>query len=84
MGKTQYTNLREVDELQTNIMRFVDLWVHEKKTTVPLKEIIRYMSNEGIKSFTTIKAIGVLIKKGYIRRSEEISNKTYFVQLRRV
>lgn len=82
--KTTYTNLSELSDLQTSIMKFVDLWTHEKKTTTPLKEIIIHMNKNGVKHYTTIKAIQVLLKKGYIRRSFEISNKTSFVQLRRV
>lgn len=84
MSKTFYVSLAEVNELQTNIMAFVDLWVHEEKTPIPLKEIISKMEINGTKNFTTIKAINVLIKKGYIRRAYTISNKTTFVQLRRV
>lgn len=83
-GKTEYTNLREINDTQTRIMQFVDLWVHDKKTTVPLRWIIVQMEKAGTKDQTTIKAVRVLLKKGYIRRSAMISNKTYFVQLRRV
>jgi hypothetical protein len=65
-------------------MQFVDIWVHMEKTPVPLNEIIARMQADGIKSFTTINAINSLLKKGYIRRALTISNKTFFVQLRRV
>lgn len=84
MPKTRYTNLSDVNELQTNIMKFVDIWVRSEKTPIPLKEIILNMTSSGVKSPTTIKAIGALLKKGYIRRAVTISNKTTFVQLRRV
>ena len=63
-------------------MKVVDSWVHRKKTPIPLKEIITKMTREGIKDFTAIKSINVLVKKGYIRRAYPITNKTYFVQLR--
>ena len=82
--QTQYTNLQEINELQTNIMKFLDLWVHKEKTPIPLKEIIAKMTSDGVKNFTTIKAIGALLKKRYIRRAHMISNKSYFVMLRRV
>lgn len=82
--KTTYTNLSELNELQTSIMKYIDYWVHEKKTTTPLQEIIKQMEKNGTKNFTTIKAINVLLRKGYIRRSAEISNRTSFVQLRRI
>lgn len=79
-----YTSLSEVNDLQTKIMTFVQLWVHEKKTPIPLREIISEMENKGVKNFTTIKAINILLKKGYIRRGYAISNKTFFVQLRSI
>jgi hypothetical protein len=79
-----YIDLNEINKLQTKIMRCIDLWVHKEKTPIPLKEIIVRMTNEGVGHETTIKALGALIKKGYIRRSYTISNKTYFVMLRTV
>lgn len=85
MPNTTYTNLSEVNDLQKGIMIFIEKWVHEKKTPIPLKEIIGCMESESkIKSYTTIKALNELLKKGYIRRAYTISNKTFFVQLRRV
>lgn len=84
MTKTIYIKLSELSDLQEDIMRYVDIWVHTEKTPIPLKEIIENMKARGIKDQTTIKAIRVLLVKGYIRRSNEISNKTSFVQLRRV
>lgn len=83
-NKTVYFNLSEINELQTDIMKFIDIWAHNNKTPIPLKLIIDEMTRESIKKPTTIKAIGVLLRKGYIRRANTISNKTYFVQLRRV
>ena len=65
-------------------MKYIDWWVHEKKTTVPRKEIIDNMTKDGIGRETTIKSINVLLKKGYIRRAIVISNKSYYVQLRSV
>lgn len=82
--KTTYVNHSEINELQIKIMQAIDIWAHEQKTPIPLKEIIYRMTMQGIKDFTTIKALKVLLNKGYIRRSSEISNKSAFVQLRRV
>lgn len=65
-------------------MKFVDFWVHEKKTPIPLKEIIIAMTKENIDKNTTIYSLKILLKKKYIRRAVTISNKTTFVQLRRV
>jgi hypothetical protein len=82
--KTVYTNLSEINDLQTAIMRFVDNWARVEKTPIPLREIINGMTMQGIHDFTTIKAIKVLLNKGYIRRAIVISNKSSFVQLRGV
>ena len=84
MQKTVYIHLNELNELQTRIVHFINEWVHKKKTQVPLKEIISYMKQEGVIEPTVIKSIGVLLKKGYIRRSYHPSNKTFFTQLRTV
>ena len=81
---TTYTSLSELNDTQTTIMTYISWWVNEKKTTVPLKEIIDNMIQEGIKKDTTVKALQVLLKKGYIRRAVVISNKSYFVQLRSI
>ena len=80
--QTVYVNLNELNDLQTRIVMFINIWVHEKKTQVPLKEIISTMKQEGVLETTTIKSIGVLLRKGYIRRSYHPSNKTLFTQLR--
>jgi len=84
MSKSIYIEQRELNELQKNIMRFIDLWAHEKKTPIPLGEIIAQMKGEGIKDFTTANAVDSLLRKRYIRRAITISNKTTFVQLRRI
>lgn len=84
MPNTVYINLHDINELQTKIMQFVDKWVHEEKSPVPQREIVIAMKLIGTKDFTVINAINSLLKKGYIRRAITISNKTYYVQLRRV
>jgi len=84
MPNTKYVNLYEVNELQTKIMQFIDEWVHQEKSPVPQKEIIIKMSSIGTKNFTTVNAINSLLRKGYIRRAVTISNKTFYVMLRRI
>ena len=81
---TKYINLKDINELQENIVKFIDWWVHEKKTIIPRKEIIDKLLSDGNKKPTIINAINVLLKKGYIRRGVGTSNKTYYVQLRRL
>ena len=82
MSKTVYVSLSELSQHQTKAMRHIETWVHEEKTPAPLTEIIKNMSNEGISKNTTVKALYILIEKGYIRRAYTVTNKTFFVQLR--
>lgn len=84
MSHTVYISVNEINKLQTDIMHFVDRWVREQKTPVPQKEIIICMKDAGIKDFTTINALNSLLHKGYIRRAYTISNKTFYVMLRKV
>lgn len=86
MPNTTYASLSEINGLQTDIMRFIDSWVHQKKTPTPLKEIMIYTIGTGIKKPTTVKAISSLLQKGYIRRTINGggNSKTAFVQLRRI
>ncbi len=82
--ETVYTNLYDITELQQKIMRFIDYWVHVEKTPIPQKEIICQMEQRGQKSDAVIYSLRELLKYGYIRRAETISNKTFYVQLRRL
>ena len=84
MAGTVYVNLTELTDLQTNIMKFVDWWVHEEKTPVPQRNIIKKMLSEGVNDFTTVGAIKGLLLKGYLRKATMVSHKTRYVQLRRV
>ena len=75
-----YVPLRDINELQTDIMLFIEYWVHVEKTPIPLKEIIKDMKIKGVKEYTAVNAINALLHKGYIRRAVVTSNKTYYVQ----
>ena len=65
-------------------MRFIDYWCHVEKTAIPQSSIIEEMKVRNQKSFTVVNALNGLLKLGYIRRAETISNKTYYVQLRKI
>jgi len=65
-------------------MYIIDDWVHRKKTPIPLKTVITEMDKLKVNKDTTVYSLKILVKKGYIRRAYTISNKTFFVQLRRV
>lgn len=84
MLRTVYTSFSEINALQTEIMKFVGYWVHEKKTPTPRKEIIKNMQLKGVNMPTTRNALYALLRKGYIRESVAISNKTTYVALRSI
>lgn len=79
---TKYTNIKDINELQENIVKFIKCWVHEQKTPIPRSEIIKKLMSDGSKKPTIINAINILLSKGYIRRGIGTSNKTYYVLLR--
>lgn len=88
-NKSGWVDLYGINELQTEIMEFVDWWVRAKKTPIPQKEIIDKMHKQGVKDFTTVNALKSLKKKGYIRLADpramgKPGNQTFYVQLRRV
>jgi len=82
--KTTYTNLYEITELQQKIMRFVDYWVHVEKSPIPQRKILEEMKSRSQKGSTVVHALNGLLRLGYIRRAIAISNKTFYVQLRRL
>jgi hypothetical protein len=84
MPKTEYTNLYDITQAQFDIMIFVDHWAREKKTPVPQKEIVSDAEARGVGLPTILHSLKGLLIKGYLRRAIIISNKSYYVQLRRV
>lgn len=83
-SKTVWFSLSDLNDLQIDIMDIIDTWAYSHKKPISLKLIMSRMKRKKIIPATTIKSIEVLLKKGYIRRANTISNKTFFVQLRRV
>lgn len=65
-------------------MRFIEWWVHNKKTPIPLKAIVAEMKRQGVKEPATVYALKQLTAKKYLRRAIIISNTRSYVQLRRV
>jgi hypothetical protein len=81
---TVYRDLFVINKLQTDIMVYVQDWANRHKTPVSQKDIISHMKIAGIKEPATVYALNALMGKGYIRRAYIISNKTFYVQLRRI
>ena len=82
--KTVYTNLLAITDLQQAIVRYIDYWVHVEKTPISQKYIIEEMIRRGKKSSAVMHSLNGLLRQGYIRRTEPLSNSTSYVQLRRL
>ena len=81
---TEYYPFFEITELQTEIMKFVVLWVREKKRPVPHKNIVQNFIS-GKRPLTIDNAIHALIVKGYIRKTVMgKKNQSFYVQLRTI
>ncbi len=79
-----FTALNELSKFQTYVMEFVQYWVREEKTPVPLKEIKKHMKTQGVNDPSIRDAVRALIKKGYIRKSASLSNIRKYVQIRSI
>ena len=84
MSETVYVDLSDINSLQRDIMTFVQVWVKERKTPVPHRETLDAMEKLGVKVPTTIKAVGALLRKGYLRRAVTMGNKSFYVQIRSI
>lgn len=86
MAKTKYSPFDEITILQRKIMIFIDRWVREKNTPIPLKEILKELTKEKIPAITITGSVESLRHKGYIRRAyvESGGNRTFYVQLRSI
>ena len=84
MVKTKYSPFEEINELQKEVMTFIDKWVRTEKTPVPRQQIMKEFIARKVPRITIEWAIGALLRKGYIRRAYSGSNKTFYVQLRNI
>lgn len=77
--------MRDINALQTNIMIFVKDWGRKINAPVPQKEIIRFMTINGVKSYTALNAINSLLTKGYLRRAySPKANVSLYVMIRNI
>ena len=85
---TEYTDLRVVNELQIDVMKFVDVWVRTEKSPVPRSEIVKAMKKNGKTEYAVKYALFGLLQQGFLRKAimdaNMALNKTFYVQLRRV
>lgn len=81
MTKTKYSPFDEINELQMQIMIFIDHWVRTENTPVPRQSIMKAMREKHIPAITVEGALNALLVKGYIRRGYSGSNKTSYVQI---
>lgn len=76
--------LDDINQFHFDIMKVIDTWSSKEKYPISRKFIITTIKKRGYGEPTIINALNSLMRKGYIRRAIGTSNKTYFVQLRRV
>lgn len=80
---TKYVNLKDINQQQEDVMRFIIEWVKTVKTPVPKKEVIAGMKLKGVPVDTIEWSLDVLLAKGYVRRAYmQKQNTTAYVQLR--
>lgn len=82
--KPAQKSFTDINELQEQIMQVVSQWVRMEKTPIAHGYLVDHLVESGVKKSTAVNAIGSLIRKGYIRRSASISNRTFYTQLRSV
>ena len=81
---TVYVDLWERNKLQEDIMLYIQKWVVEEKTPVPRPKVIKAMEQNGVNIHTIKNSIESLLSKGYIRRAYTMSNKTYYVLIKKI
>lgn len=81
---TEYVDLNVLNKTQLKIMEIIEKWVKTEKTPIPKTKIVADMKAQDVGEATTQAALLGLVKRSYLRRAIVVSNKTYFVQLRRV
>lgn len=70
---------------QKTVMSFIGEWIDQNDDLIDRETIISQMRSQGVPVSTTINIIYSLIKKGYLRRSNERgSNKAHYIKLRGV
>lgn len=77
-------NLTGLSKTQQLIMEVVEAWANQEKTPIARQHIFVKMKGSGVTDPTIKDAVNGLIKKGFIRKAIITSNKTYYVQLKRV
>lgn len=78
-------NLKDINQLQHNIMVFVTKWAHSEKVPISHKQIVEELQRQGVKKLAVAFAIKALLRKGYIRKTVSFSKRAQaYVQLRGV
>jgi hypothetical protein len=66
-------------------MTCAGMWARRQNTPIPRSHIITSMEKKGIKDYTAMHAINMLVRWGYLRRSRMIGvNQTFYVMLRNI
>ncbi len=78
------SRISELNDLDKIVMQFIEYWVHEQKTPIPQREILSQLAEREISPRSVENSLHRLLKLQYIRRAYTTTNKTTYVQLRRV
>lgn len=81
---TDYVDLEVLTKTQLKIMEIVEKWVKTEKTPISKTRIMTEMKEQGEVESTVQYALLGLVRNNYLRKAIIVSNKAYFVQLRRV
>jgi hypothetical protein len=77
-------SVTDINDLQDRVLLVITEWSRHEKTPISRKYLIDKMQKAGVKKPTIIGAISALLRKGYIRPSVVVSNKTFYIQLRSI
>jgi len=84
MPVTKVGRISELNDLDKIVMQYIDWWVHEKKTTIPQRQLLSDLAEREISPRSVEHSLQRLLKLGYIRRAYTTTNRTFYVMLRGV
>lgn len=73
-----------VNDLQRRIMELISDWTSSNDIPIQRSYVIKELVKQDVKNFTVINSLNSLLKKGFIRKSTNRSNKTSYIQIRTI
>lgn len=72
----------KINELQIEIMTFIIDWGDIHKKPIPIRIVIDTMESKGFNESRTVRAFRGLVKKNYLRKSNDRCSRSSYVRLR--